>query len=76
MLQMTPESFPGNIPSGHYGFDPIERPGLTAKERRDVERFLDEERWKLDCAGFNVATNHTPELLARDVRDWAAPLLV
>lgn len=60
---------------GIFIFDPIERPGLTAKERKDVERFLDEERWKLDCAGFSVATNHTPELLALDVRDWAAPLL-
>lgn len=60
---------------GIFIFDPIERPGLTAKERKDVDNFLHEERWKLDCAGFNVATNYTPELLARDVKDWATPLL-
>lgn len=60
---------------GIFIYDPAERPGLTAKEQRDITTFLDEERWKLDCAGFDVATNIRPDLLATDVKDWATPLL-
>jgi hypothetical protein len=48
---------------------------LPTKQRRDLEDYLLSECWKLEAAGFQVATNLHPEPLAQDVFEWATPLL-
>lgn len=49
--------------------------GLTAKERRDIEAFIAEETWKMECQGIRAVTLEDPELIAREVHEWAKPLL-
>lgn len=48
---------------------------LSAKERSDIERLTGEESWKLECAGFTVPRHDAANLLARDIKEWATPLL-
>lgn len=48
---------------------------LRPKERSQMERLLGEECWKLECAGFTVPRQPSSRLLAKDIHDWATPLL-
>jgi len=48
---------------------------LSAKERRDIERMTGEEAWKLECAGFAVPRQERAADLARDIDQWATPLI-
>lgn len=48
---------------------------LPAKERKAIDDLIGNECWKLEQAGFATPRNtHIPEM-ARDILDWATPLL-
>lgn len=48
---------------------------LEPKEWRKVEDVVGEQSWKLERDGFRVAAFDSPELLAKEVYDWALPTL-
>lgn len=48
---------------------------LSAKERRDIERLTGEESWKLECAGFSVPRHERVIDLAKEIDQWATPLI-
>lgn len=48
---------------------------LEPKEWRKVEDVVGEQSWKLERDGFRVAAFDSPELLAKEVYDWAFPTI-
>ena len=55
--------------------EPADDVPIPAKERKAIDDLIGNERWKLEKAGFVTPRNtHIPDM-ARDIRDWAKPLL-
>ena len=55
--------------------EPDDSAPLTAKERKTIDDLIGNECWKLETSGFRTPRNVTTSAMARDIRDWATPLL-
>lgn len=55
--------------------EPADDVPLPPKERKAIDTLIGNECWKLEQAGFATPRNTRIPEMARDIKDWATPLL-
>lgn len=55
--------------------EPSEDIALPSKERLAIDQLIGNECWKLEQAGFDTPRNTRIPAMARDIQEWATPLL-
>lgn len=55
--------------------EPADDAPMPVKERKAIDDLIGNECWKLEQAGFATPRNTRIPEMARDIKDWATPLL-
>lgn len=58
-----------------FMLEPTDEIRIPAKERREMDQMIGNECWKLEQSGFATPRNTRIYDMAKDIRDWAIPLL-